>query len=218
MVNTVISPNDAKSNEYIWHCRYGHLGIDNLRLPSKENLVDGFDFDVTKGLEFCEPCVKGKSHRNAFPHNRDKSVREPFELIHSDVCGKINAKSLGNGKYFLTFIDDSTRYVWVYILKRKDEVFEKFLEWKSCVEKQSGRKVKILCTDNGGKYTSSKFENYLKAEGIRHEYTVPKTPEQNGVSERMNRTLVEMVRSMLIESQLPRKFWAEALSTALPQE
>ena len=130
------------------------------------------------------------------------------------MCGKLNTKSLGGAEYFLTFVDDKTRYVWVYPLKHKDEVFEHFLEWKTLAEKSIGTKLKVLRTDNGGEYTSKKFERYLKSEGIRHERTVPKTPEQNGVAERLNRTLVEMVRSMLIDANLPHKFWAEALSTA----
>ena len=133
--------------------------------------------------------------------------------MHSDVCGKVNTKSLNGSQYFLTFIDDKTRYTWVYFLKTKDQVYEKFLEWKAMVEKSSSQKVKILRTDNGGEYTSKKFESYLKKEGIRHEVTIPKTPEQNGVAERMNRTLVEMTRSML--SDMSRVFWAEALSTAV---
>ena len=102
-----------------------------------------------------------------------------------------------------------------YVLKRKDQVFEKFLEWKALVEKSTGRKLKVLRTDNGGEYKSTEFMNYMKREGVRHEFTVPKTPEQNGVAERMNRTLVETARSMLADSKLPHKFWAEALSTAV---
>jgi len=102
----------------------------------------------------------------------------------------------------------------VYPLKHKSEVFDRFLEWKAMVEKASWHDLKILRTDNGGEFTSTKFEEYLKSEGIRHEYTIPKTPEKNGVAERLNRTLVETVRSMLIDSKLPHKFWAEALSTA----
>ena len=105
--------------------------------------------------------------------------------MHSDVCGKISTESLSGAEYFLTFIDDTTRYVWVYVLKRKDQVFERFLEWKALVEKSTGRKLKALRTDNGGEYTSTEFETYLKKEGVRHELTVPKTPEQNGVAERM---------------------------------
>ena len=126
----------------------------------------------------------------------------------------MSAESLGGAEYFLTFIDDNTRNVWVYPLKHKDEVFDRFLKWKALVERSSGRKLKVLRTDNGGEYTSTKFEDYLKAEGVRHERTVAKTPEQNGVAERLNRTLVETVRSMLIDSKLPHKFWAEALATA----
>ena len=100
------------------------------------------------------------------------------------------------------------------MLKHKDEVFGKFLEWKALVEKSSGRKLKVFRTDNGGEFTSAKFENYLKKEGITHQLTVPKTPEQNGAAERMNRTLVESVRSMLADAKPLHKFWAETLSTA----
>ena len=85
-------------------------------------------------------------------------------------------------------------------MKHKDEVYQRFLEWKALVEKSSGHKLKIWRTNNGGEYTSNKFEKYLRLEGIRHECTVPKTPEQNGVNERLNRTLIETVRSMLIDS------------------
>jgi len=99
-------------------------------------------------------------------------------------------------------------------LKRKSDVFNKFIEWKNLVEKSTGKQLKTLRSDNGGEYTSKEFENYFKHEGIRHEFTVPKTPEQNGVAERMNRTLEECVRSMLCESNLPKRFWGEALSTA----
>ena len=103
-----------------------------------------------------------------------------------------------------------THYVWVYFLKRKIQVFEKFIEWKKLVEKESGETLKILHTDNGGEFTSSEFEAYLKTEGVRHN-----TPEQNGTVEHMNRTLVEAARSMLSGPHLPPKFWAEALSTAV---
>ena len=122
---------------------------------------------------------------------------------------------MGGAEYFLTFVDDKTRYVWVYFLKYKDEAFQRFVEWKALVEKSSGHQVKVLRTDNGGEYTSTQFEDFLKAEGIRHERTVPKTPQQNGVAERLNRTLVETTRSMLIDGKLPYRFWAEALSTAV---
>ena len=102
----------------------------------------------------------------------------------------------------------------MYILKSKDQVFDCFLQWKALVENQSKRKLKTFRSDNGGEYTSNKFETYLKNEGIRHEKTVPKTPEQNGVAERLNRTLVESARSMLLDAALSKHYWAEAISTA----
>ncbi len=126
----------------------------------------------------------------------------------------MNEKSIGGTEYFLSLIDDQTRYVWVYFLKTKDQAFEKFTEWKTLVEKSSGRKLKAIRTDNGGEFTSAKFEAYLKREGVRHELTVLKNPEQNGVAERMNRNLIENTRSMLSNANLPHSFWAEALSTA----
>ena len=100
-------------------------------------------------------------------------------------------------------------------MKRKSEVFKKFKEWKALVEKSSGMKVKALRTDNGGEYTSTELEEYLIKHGIQHKLTVPTTPQQNGVAERMNRALVESVRSMLADSKLPKCFLAEALSTAI---
>ena len=135
-------------------------------------------------------------------------------MVHSDVCGKISSKSLSGAEYFVTFIDDKTRYIWVYVIKKKSDVFKCFCEWKTEVEKSLGRSVKTLRTDNGGEYTSTELEEYLKKEGIRHELTIQKCPEQNGVAKRLNRTLVEMVRSVLADSQLPKSFWAEALATA----
>ena len=136
----------------------------------------------------------GKHHRSSFPKSGDRQATKLLEIVHSDVCGRLEAKSLSGAEYFVTFIDDKSRYVWIYILKNKSEVLKKILEWKSMVEKSNGEKIKTLRSDNGGEYTSKEFEDNLKKNGIRHERTVPKTPEQNGVAEKMNRTLVETVR------------------------
>lgn len=216
-LDCVVKPqvNVAQCKEVLWHRRYGHLGTQNLQKLARDKLVDNFDFDTSKDIDFCETCVEGKHHRSPFKSNGVTRAKKPLGLVHSDVCGKIGTKSLGGANYFLTFIDDKTHYVWVYVLKTKDEVFKCFLEWKTQAEKFSGHQLKVFRTDNGGEYTSKEFENYLKSEGVRHELTVPKTPEQNGVAERLNRTLVEAVRSMLIDANLPHKFWAEALSTAV---
>ena len=191
------------------------MGSRNLEKLAKDKLVYGFNYDPSRGISFCQACVDGKLHKSQFPTTGGKRGKEPLELIYSDVCGKIQTPSLGGDYYFLTFIDDSTQYVWVYITKNKNQVFEMFVEWKALVENLHGCKIKTLRIDNGGEYTTNEYTAYFKQEGIGHELTVPKTPQQNGVAERMNRTLVETVHSMLSDAKLPKKFWAEASSTAV---
>ena len=201
--------------ETIWHRRFGHLGSQGMQLLVRKKMVSGLDLDGKQHPTFCEPCVKGKTHRLAFQSSSTKRADHPLELIHSDVCGKIGARSLDGGEYFVTFIDDYTRYAWVYILQHKSEVFQRFQEWKALVKKSSGRKIKIFRLDNGGEYTSSEFASYLTKEGIKHELTIPHTLQQNGVAERLNRTLIESVRTMLADSKLLHTFWAEVLATSV---
>ena len=200
-----------ESKERLWHRRYGHLGENNLRVIANHKLVEQFDYSESGSIGLCESCIGGKQHRTPFDSS-SRQTSDLLELVHSDVCGKISENSIGGA---LTFTDDKSRYSWVYIIKTKDQVFDCYLEWKALVEKATKRKVRTLRTDNGGEYTSTQFNNYLKAEGIRHELTIPKTPEQNGVAEQLNRTLMEMAHSMLLDAKLPKEFWAEAISTAV---
>jgi len=137
-----------------------------------------------------------------------------LQLIHSDVCGPMQTQSVGGNRYFVTFIDNFSRYTVVYFIKKKSEVFEKFKEFEASVTNHFGCKIKTLRSDGGGEYTSTDFEQYLKMNGIRHEVTVAHTPEQNGVAERMNRTLVESARAMLAHANLSKMYWAEAVNTA----
>ena len=199
----------------LWHKRYGHLGVQDLEALSRGGMVDGLDLDQSKTIFFCEPCVMAKSQRTSFPKTSGTRATKPLALIHTDVCGKISTKSLSGAEYFVTFIDDYSRRVWVYFIRNKSEVFGRFVEWKAMVEKSTGAHVKTLRSDNGGEYLSSEFIDFLKKEGVRHELTIPYTPEQNGVAERMNRTLVESSRAMLRDAKLPKKFWAETVSTAV---
>ena len=203
------------TSEKLWHSRYGHLGKENLKKLIKDDLVIGLkNYNPKADYDLCKPCIDGKHHRFKFPKDGGKRASKVLELVHTDVCGKIDTKSLSGSEYFMTLIDDKSRYIWCYTLKFKSEVFQKFIEWKVMAEKSSERSLKTLRSDNGGEYISTEFEDYLKDKGIIHQTTVRKTPEQNGVAERMNRTLVEAIRSMLSESGLPKTFWAEALMTA----
>jgi hypothetical protein len=123
--------------------------------------------------------------------------------------------SLGGARYYLTVIDDFSRKMWVYPLKAKSECFERFKEFKALAEKEVDSHIKVLRSDNGGEYTSNQFEAYLKAQGIAHQTSAPHTPQQNGVAERADRTIVEMARSMIHGQGLGLEFWAEAVSNAV---
>ena len=145
----IAAENQAEEmKENVWHRRFGHLGVRNLQKLAKNKLVDGFDYDTSKEIVFCETCTEGRHHRSPFPTNGRNCSEELLGLVHSDVCGKMNERSLGGAEYFLTFIDDKTPYVWVYALKHKHQVFERFLSWKALVEKSSGWKLKVLHIDN----------------------------------------------------------------------
>ena len=122
-------------------------------------------------------------------------------------------KSLGGSQYYVTFIGDSTKKVWVYFLKNKSDVFSVFKRWKKGVETQTGLKIKCLKSDTGGEYDSSQFKEFFSENRIKMIKTVPGIPEQNNVAKRMNRTLNERARCMRICSGLPKVFWADAIST-----
>ena len=125
--NMKVNVANCKTKENIWHGRFAHLGMQNLQGLARNKLVSGFDFDASKQINYCEACVEAKHHRSHFPTSSSGRAKEPLGLVHSDVCGKMNAKSLGGAEYFLTFIDDLSHYTWVYVLK-KDEVFKYFQE------------------------------------------------------------------------------------------
>ena len=205
---------ECEKSADLWHQRLGHLCEQQLKEMVSKEMVGGMKLSQSSQLLFCEGCVEGKLKRKPFqPVGEIRSTRR-LERVHSDVCGPMATASIGGSKYFVTFIDDYSRCTAVYFLKQKNEVFEKFQEFEKLVTNETGTAIGALRSDNGGEYVSSKFESYLKSRGIRHELTVPHTPQQNGVAERMNRTLMESARSMMAHARLPNCFWAEAVSTA----
>lgn len=142
----------------------------------------------------------GKQHRVQFADNVMKSKGV---LVHSDVWGPAPYPSRGGALYFVTFVDDHSRKVWLYLMRHKSQG-----EWKAQVPKLTGRKVRCLRSDNGGEYTSNEFQNLCVNEGIRRQYSVP---QQNGVAERVNRTLLEKCRSIRLQAGLGRQHWSDAL-------
>lgn len=157
----------------------------------------------------------GKSHKQSFP-KANHTTKGILDYVHSDLWGSPNVTpSLSGCKYFLTFIDDYSRRVWIYFLKTKDEPFQKFEEWKILVENQTQKKLKCLRTDNGLEFCNNLFDKACRDSGVKRHKTCQYTPQQNGVSERMNRTIIDKVRSMLHETGFGAEFWAEAASTAV---
>ncbi|KAK0602044.1 hypothetical protein LWI29_029846 [Acer saccharum] len=205
----VASNNHGEESTIIWHHKLGHISERGLKILSDQNLLPGLK---SVNLPFCEHCVTSKQHRLKFSSStaRSKCI---LDLIHSDVWESPDI-SLGGAKYMVTFIDDYSRRCWVYPIKRKSDVFEVFKAFKARVELNSGKKIKCLRTDNGREYTDGEFLAFCKQEGIERQFTVTYTPQQNGVAERMNRTLAERIRAMLRTAGLSNSFWAEAAKTA----
>jgi transposase InsO family protein len=162
----------------------------------------------------CKGCALGKYTKTAFPSS-DSRATSILDLIHSDVCGPMSSTSLTGCLYYGIFIDDFSRKSWIFFMKTKGQVFSRFQEFKALVENQTGKKIRVLRTDNGGEYTSKEFMDFCAREGIRRALTVPYNPQQNGVVERKNRAIVGAVRAMLHDQGLPLFLWAEACYIAI---
>lgn len=202
---------DGTTTRDIWHQRMAHLNMQDLS-KLKNHLATGISFSDSRDKTVCVPCTKGKHSRQQFPKEGSRAT-SILDLIHSDLCGPMEVHSFNGAKYFLTLIDDLSRKVFVYFLKTKEHVQEIFHNFKIMYEKQVSKVIRKLRSDNGGEYISSELEEYLKQCGIIHQTSAPNTPEQNGLAERMNRTIVERARSVLIAAGLPKVFWAEAVAT-----
>ena len=160
------------------------------------------DFDE---FPVCESYLEGKMTK--WPFNaKGRRAQDLLELVHLDVCGPLSIQARGGYEYFITFNDDYSRFGYVYLMKWKSEAFEKFKEFKAEVENQLGKSIKAIRSDHGGEYLLRDFKDYLIENGIVSQMTTPGTPQQNGVAERRNMTLLEMVKSMMNYSTLPISF------------
>ncbi|CAJ2635289.1 unnamed protein product [Trifolium pratense] len=209
-----LSAVEADDKNWIWHARYGHLNFKSLRELGTNHMVTGLPI-IKVPDNVCKVCMMGKQTRNSFKSEVASRARQQLEVIYSDVCGPFEVPSLGGNKYFISFIDEFSRMMWIYLIKAKNESFDVFKRFKKKVEKESEKSIKILRTDGGGEYTSNEFKQFLADQGIEHEVTAPYTPQHNGLAERRNRTVMNMVRSMLKEKSLPSNLWGEAVNTAV---
>ena len=210
VVNVVKRKTSEMNDTFLWHCRLGHINLERIGRLHKDGYLSPFNLE---NYETCHSCLQGKMTKIPF-RNKGTRVLETLGLIHSDVCGPMSTHAMGGYSYFVTFTDDFSRYGYIYLMKQKSEVLEKFIEYKNEVEKQLEKQIKVLRSDRGGEYLSQDFLALLRENGILSQVTPPYTPQHNGVSERRNRTLLDMVRSMMSTAGLPRTFWGYALETA----
>ena len=166
-----------------------------------------------ESFDTCEPCLMGKMTKTPFSGTMERA-NDLLEIIHTDVCGPMSVEARGGYRYFLTFTDDLSIYGYINLIKHKSETFEKFKEFQSEVEHHRNKKTKFLRSDHGGEYLSDESGLHLKQCGIVSQLMPPGTPRCNGVSERRNRTLLDMVRSIMSLTDLPLSFWGYALETA----
>lgn len=197
-----------------WHRRLGHISMQGMK--KLINITEGMNIDkkeLRKTEELCEICIKAKHTREPFGESRTRASR-PLELVHTDVCGPIGPDTWDGKRYILTFLDDYTHFVIIYLLERKSEVSKKVMEYVRQVEAKWNLKLSKLRCDNGREYANKNLTNWCGKRGIKLDFTVPYTPQLNGKAERLNRTLIEKSRALLLDSKLEKEMWGEAAYTS----
>ena len=201
------------SDSWSWHKKLSHLNFSNLNELVMKDLVRRLLRVMYTPDGLCDACQKVKQRRTSFKNKKKSSIEEPLHLLHLDLFGHVNVLSINRKRYALVIVDEFTRFTWVYFLFKKDETLEILLENVKLMENGSTHKVKILRSDNGTEFKNSHMNEFCKHKGISHQFSAPGTPQQNGVVERKNKTLIEVGRTMLEEANLPTYFWEEAINT-----
>jgi transposase InsO family protein len=206
------TPTVSGEKVMLWHQRPRHIREKGLRLLHAKVMVEGMS-NFSLDFDFYEHCLYGKENRVRFPSS-EKRAKGILQLVHSDVFRPVSVPSLGKFVYYVSFIDDFSRNTWIYFLRKKSKLFDRFKEFKALVDNQIEKRIKVLRTDNGGEFCGNEFEELCKKCGISRKKTTPYTPQKNGVVESMNRTLMENARCMLSGARLGKEFSAEAVGTA----
>ncbi|GJR57824.1 putative ribonuclease H-like domain-containing protein [Tanacetum coccineum] len=201
----------ASSDEAVkWHRRMGHVNYKNMNKLVKDNLVRGLPPKLFKNDHTCVACCKGKQHKATYKAiTAVSSISEPLKLLHMDLFGPTSIRSIDHKYYCLVITDDYSRFCWVFFLETKDETYPILKDFISLVENQLNKKVKAIRCDNGTEFKNANLIELCGEKGIKRDYSNARTPQQNGVAERKNRTLIEAARTMLADSKLPT--WTEAV-------
>ncbi|GJZ57560.1 putative ribonuclease H-like domain-containing protein [Tanacetum coccineum] len=198
----------------LWHIRLGHINFKNMNKLVRGNLVRGLPSKIFENDHSCVACQKGKQHKASCKAKLVNSISKPLHMLHMDLFGPTNVKSLMKKSYCLVVTNDFTRFSWVFFFATKDETSGIFKTFITEIENQLDYKVKVIRSNNGTEFKNSIMNQFCEMKGIKREFSVARTPQQNGVAERRNRTLIEAARTMLVDSKLPTTFWAEAVNTA----
>ncbi|GJX49113.1 putative ribonuclease H-like domain-containing protein [Tanacetum coccineum] len=198
----------------LWHRRLGHLNFKTMNKLVKGNLVRGLPSKLFENDQTCVACQKGKQHRASCKSKIENSINLPLHLLHMDLFGPTFVKSLMKKMYCLVVTDDYSRFTWVFFLATKDETSGILKSFITGIENLVDHKVKVIRYDNGTEFKNKEMNQFCEMKGILRQYSVARTPQQNGVAERRNRTLIEAARTMLADSKLPTTFWTEAVNTA----
>ncbi|GKA60115.1 putative ribonuclease H-like domain-containing protein [Tanacetum coccineum] len=196
----------------LWHRRLGHVNFKTMNKLVRGNLVRGLP---SKFFEINQTCVayqKGKQHRASCKTKTVSSISQPLQMLHMDLFGPKFVKSLMKKMYCLVVTDDFSRFSWVFFLATKDETSEILKTFITGIENLIDLKVKVIRCDNGTEFKNRIMNQFYEIKGIKREFSVARTPQQNGVAERKNRTLIEAARTMLADSKLPTTFGAEAVN------
>ncbi|KAI3685467.1 hypothetical protein L6452_34711 [Arctium lappa] len=208
-----VSENSAKRC-WLWHKRLSHLNFKTLNVLSNQELVTGMPKLSFVKEKLCVACEKGKLTKSSFKSKQCFSITQPLQMLHMDMCGPVSTPSLGGRRYILVIIDEFTRYTWVFFLRYKSDTTKEIINFIKKSEVLNGQLVRSVRSDNGTEFKNSMLDDFFNEKGISQNFSAVRTPQQNDVVERKNRTLCEAARSMLSESHLPTYFWAEAINTA----
>ncbi|GJT90430.1 retrovirus-related pol polyprotein from transposon TNT 1-94 [Tanacetum coccineum] len=204
----------TSTKSWLWHRRLSHLNFGTINDLTKLDLVDGLPKFKYEKDHLCSACERGKSKKASHPSKLVPSDHSKLELLHMDLCGPMRVASINGKKYILVIVDDYSRYTWVYFLHSKDETPETIKKFIAQAQLNYKAKVYKIRTDNGTEFKNATLKAYYEKLCIIQQFSTARTPQQNGVVERRNRTLVEAARTMLIFSRLPESLWAEAAATA----
>ncbi|GKC05077.1 retrovirus-related pol polyprotein from transposon TNT 1-94 [Tanacetum coccineum] len=199
---------------WLWHRRLSHLNFDTIKQLTSHDLVDGLSKFKYRKNHSCSACEQGKSRKASLSPKLVPSTESKLELLHMDLCGPMRVASINGKKYILVIVDDYSRFTWVYFLRTKDEASDMIIDFVNQVQRNLKALIMTIRTDNGTEFKNEKLRSFYAKLGIVHKTLIARTPQQNGVVERRNPTLVEAARTMLIFSKAPEFLWPEAIATA----